>query len=209
MRSVKVALAVALVLLAVAIGAVLSRAPLTVAGTNSIPVPAPVALTRGNVSSCQAGTLPKGTSAIRVSLSSGAGPRLRLKVFSGSRLITQGERAAGWGLEGNVVIPVKAVPGAVRNARICTEVGPAAEPVGVLGRPIGPGSAQQRSFKAVKLRFEYLRPGPKSWLSLASSISYHMGLGHAASGKWLALLVLAAMIEIVILVSQLAWEELR
>jgi hypothetical protein len=209
MRSVKVALAVAIALTAVAIGVILSRAPLTVAGTNSVPVKAPVAFTRGNTGSCQTGTLPQGTSGIRVSLASGVGPRLHIRVLSGSRVVTQGERPAGWGLETNVVVPVRAVTHTVRKAVICITLGRVVEPMPVLGVPTRPGAPQPLAFKDVRLRLEYLRPGPKSWWSLASSISYHMGLGHAASGAWLAFLVLAAMIAIVVLAARLTLEELR
>jgi hypothetical protein len=209
MRSVKVALAVAIAFTVVAIGAVLSRAPLTVAGTNSVQVKAPVAFTHGNTSSCQTGTLPQETSGIRVSLASGAGPRLHIRVLSGSRVVTQGERPAGWGLEANVVVPVRAVTRTVRNALICITVGRVVEPMPVLGVPTRPRSPQPLAFKDVRLRLEYLRPGPKSWWSLASSISYHLGLGRAASGTWLAFFVLSVMIAIAILAVRLTLEELR
>jgi hypothetical protein len=56
---------------------------------------------------------------------------------------------------------------------------------------------------------EYLRPGRKSWWSLASSVAHHMGLGHAASGTWIVFLVLALMLTVVILASRLALRELR
>jgi hypothetical protein len=209
MRSVKITLAVAIALMIVAIGVVLSRAPLIATGANSVGTASPVAFTRGNTSSCQTGTLPQGTSGIRVSLASGVGPWVRITVFSGSQIITRGERAGGWGLAENVLVPVRAVSRTIPDARICTAVGRVVEPMPVLGAPIRPGTPHQLSFKDIKLRLEYLRPGPKSWLALASSITHHMGLGHAASGSWLAFFVLAVMVAIVVLAARLTLEELR
>jgi hypothetical protein len=209
MRRVKVALVVALALTAVAIGVTLSHAPLRVVGTNAVPVEAPVAFTRGDTSKCQVGTVPQGTSGIRVSIASGAGPRLRLKVLSGSRVIAQGERAAGWGLEDSALVPVSAVPHTIRDALICIAVGAAAEPEPVLGVPTRRGSSNALGFNDVKLRLEYLRPAHRSWWSQVSSIAYHMGLGHAASGTWLVFLVLALMIGVAVLAARLVLEELR
>src|SRR6202035_4134591 len=99
MRSVMVVLAVGLALLAIAVVALLSRAPLTVAGTNSIPAKVDVELEKGDVGSCQpAGTIPQGTSAIRIAIEARAvGPMVTLKVFSGSRVLTEGREVAGWG----------------------------------------------------------------------------------------------------------------
>ncbi len=57
----------------------------------------------------------------------------------------------------------------------------------------------QRSKKhapVILLRAEYLRPGPSTWLSLASSIASRMGLAHAPSGTWVVYLTVAAMIAI-------------
>jgi hypothetical protein len=206
---VKLTLAVGMALLIVAIVVVLSHAPLTVAGTNSIAAPVPVTTTSGNTTTCQIATLPKGTAGIRVSLSAAAGPKLQLRVYSRSRLLAQGERPAGWGLEANVVIPLSALRQVARNARVCITIGPTFEPVTVLGTPTRAGQAGVSGLEGVALRFEYLRPGPKTWWSLAPSIAYHMGLGHAPSGTWLAFVVLAVMIAVAILTVRQALEGLR
>ena len=130
-------------------------------------------------------------------------------MLSGSRVVAQGERAAGWGLEDNALVPVDAVPHTISNALICIAVGPAAEPEPVLGVPTRHGSPNELPFKDVKLRLEYLRPAHRSWWSQISSVAYHMGLGHAASGTWLVFLVLALMIALTVLAARLLLEELR
>jgi hypothetical protein len=210
MLSVKVALAFSITLLIVAIGVVLSRSPLVVAGTNSVELATAVPLSKSaSHSSCQAvGTVPQGTSAIRVSLSSGAGPTVRLKVLSSSHVVTEGELPAGWGLQANVSVPVKRLSHTVRNATICTSVGPSVERLFTFAPPIRPGNKENLGLNDVRLRMEYLRPGSHSWWSLASSVAYHMGLGHAASGTWLVFLVLALMLAVSVLAVRLTLREL-
>jgi hypothetical protein len=199
-----------LTLVVIAIGVTLSRAPLSVAGTNSIPAKLAVGHTWGNAHSCQrGGTLPQGTSVIRVSLSADVGPKVSLSVFSGSRLLTKGERGAGWGEEETVSVPVRRVSHPVRNAFICTTVGPSIAHLQINGTPRQATSSPTLGLRDVLLRMEYLRPGRKSWWSLASSVAYHMGLGHAARGTWIVFLMLALMLAVVILASRLALRELR
>lgn len=211
MRSVKVALAVALALVAVAIGAVLSHSPLTVVGRNSVQAP----LYRdgsvsADASSCQpAGTVPEGTSAIRISLGANVNPKIGVKVFAGSHLVTRGELGAGGGLNASATVPVRPVSSTVREAQICMTLGPSAEPVGIRGIPTQLTANGVYRLQDVKLRTEYLRPGPKSWWSRASSIVYRMGLGRAAGGEWIAFLVLAMMLAVVVLASRLTLKELR
>jgi hypothetical protein len=54
-----------------------------------------------------------------------------------------------------------------------------------------------------------LRPGTKSWWSMASSIAYHMGLGHAPSGTWIVFLLIVLVLGVVFIVVRLTLEELR
>ena len=77
MRSVRVALGVGLTLTLLAVALVLSGSPTTVAGSNSVPPPLRLlAELKGAQRLCeQGGTVPGGTSAIRVSLASHTGPR--------------------------------------------------------------------------------------------------------------------------------------
>ena len=196
---VRLALATALLATVAMLGVVLSRAPLLLAGTNRIPAKPAVTFIRHSETRCQGGgTLPAGTRAIRVSLSANAGPSVSLRVLSGSRLITSGERGAGWGTDETVTVPVRRVPATIGDVRVCAAIGRAAEPIQVNGAPVRTSSGAE----AIWLRLEYLRPGSASWASLAAVVARHMGVGHAPGGVWVALLVIAAMSAVCILVSR-------
>jgi len=206
-RSAKLALVAGLVAVAVAVVAVLSQSPLTVAGTNSVPAPNKSGFIRGNTSICvSGGTIPQNTTAIRIPLGANAGPTMGVKVFSGARVLTAGTREAGWGVEDTVTVPVARVVHAANDTRVCIAIGPtlflrayatvlaAASP-----RDRGPPVDSRMEY----LRLEYLRPAPTSWWSIAPTIARHLGLGHAAAGIWNALFVLALMLAVVLLVSLL------
>jgi hypothetical protein len=201
---VRLALAAGLALTAVALGVVLSRPPLIVAGANGVPANLAVAYINGGETACQGGgTLPAGTEAIRVSLSANTGPRVSLSVLSGSTVVTEGERDAGWGIDETVSVPVRRVPATIRGARICTTIGPAAEAVQVNGARAGTSGGGH----AILLRMEYLRPGPRSWLSLAASIARRMGIARAPGGAWVAYLAIAVMLAVCVLASRLLLRE--
>jgi hypothetical protein len=210
MRSVRIALAVALALVFVTVGAVLSHSPLIVAGANSIEAPLyRNGSVQANASSCQpAGIVPRGTSAIRISLGANVDPRIGVKVFADSRLLTEGERGAGGGLNANATVPVRRVQNTVSGALVCITLGPSAEEVGIRGIPTQPNARGVYSLQDVRLRLEYLRPGPKSWWSLASSIAFRFGLGRAVSGTWIGFLVLAGMLAVAALAARLTLQEL-
>ena len=210
MRSVKIALAGGLTLLFVAIVLVLSHSPLVAVGANA--VQAPLYRNGGvvsNASSCQpAGTVPRGTSAIRISLGANVNPRITVKVFSGSRLVTQGTQGAGGGLNASATVPVKRVASTVDNAVLCMTLGPSAEVVGIRGIPTQQSPSTIYQLQDVKLRTEYLRPGPSSWWSRASAIAHRFGLGRAAGGTWIGFLVIAVMFAVAALASRLTLKEL-
>jgi hypothetical protein len=201
MRRVPVALAAGLVLIVAALVVVLSRAPLTLAGTNGVVANPKVAKTGGQVTICRnEGTLPANTSAIRVSLSANVGPKVTVRVQSGKTVVAEGSRPPGWGLAETVTTPVKPIPHAIRNVRICTRVGAAAETIEIKGTIIK---------GVVALRVEYLRAGPSSWWSLASSVADHIGLGRSPTGTWIAWLAVALMLAIAGLTSRLLVQEMR
>jgi hypothetical protein len=209
MRAVGIALGAGLLLTAIAIGVVLSRSPYTVAGTNSVFAEGTAKIVYDGQSGCQTGeTLPRGTSAIRVSLSANVGPRVAIRVLDGSRVLTQGERAAGWGVAETVTVPVRPLSRAIHNVRVCTSTGRPIENLQINGTP-----ASSRSVKGnldgVTLRMEYLRPGTTSWLSLARATSRRLGLGRAASGTWIVFVLLALMITVAGLASRLTYREMR
>ncbi len=186
---VRLALAAALVALGVALGVVLTGSPVTVAGTNGVPVEGTAAYLRGDQTVCQpSGTVPVGTDAVRISFGANAGPTVTVRVLSGSTVVSEGSRDAGWGI-GSVTVPVRRVPDTVYDASICATLGAAVETVAAKGEILATGAGQS----VVRLRMEYLRPGSSSWLALVPSIASHMGIGRAPSGTWVAYLVVALM----------------
>jgi hypothetical protein len=204
---VRLALATGLAVTAAALAFVLTRPPLTaVAGSNGIPAEPAVGLfiDGGGGGVCQAaGTVPKGTEAIRVSLSANTGPRVSLKVLSGSTVVTEGEQPSGWGVDETLTVPVARVGRTIPEASVCTTVGPVVEPVQINGtRVVTPAGLH-----ALWLRMEYLRPGPRSWLSLAASIAGRMGLAHAPGGAWVAWLTIAVMLAVGLLAARLVLRE--
>lgn len=209
MRSVRVALAVGLVLTATAVGVALSRSQFTVAGSNGVPYELPYTRVAGGSSGCQeSGTIPQGTTAIRLPLGANQGPKVTLKVLAGSVVITHGVRQAGWGFAKTVTIPVKRVSRTVPHTRVCIVLGPDLEPVNIyatFGRAAIIAGAES---EAPMYRVEYLRPGHRSWWSLVSSVAHRMGLGRAASGTWIVFLVVALMITVATLASRLILREL-
>jgi hypothetical protein len=204
MLRVRLGLAAGLAGTVLALALVLSRPPLVLGGSNGVAPNFAITFTRGSETICQPGrTLPAGTEAIRVSLSPNIGPKVDLKVFSGSKTITEGEREAGWGVDETVTVSVKRVAHTTRDTRICTKIGPAAEGVQVNGEHVTVGGRQ-----AIWLRMEYLRPGQRSWLSLGPSIASRMGLAHSPTGAWAGYAAIAVMIAVCGLASRLVLREL-
>jgi Predicted membrane protein (DUF2142) len=193
---VPVALATGLTLIALALALTLTRSPLVVAATNSIPPETTIATTRAAGGICQQGeTLPGATTAMRISVSATIGPRVTVTALSGSRVIARGTRGPGWTGE-NPLVAVRRIPQTIPDARVCVALGPALGTVGLLGAPVdNEGHA--------KLRIEYLRPGPRSWWSLASATARRMGLGRSPGGTWVALVALALMATAAVLASWL------
>jgi Predicted membrane protein (DUF2142) len=205
-QRVRVALAVGLVLLVVALVIVLSQSPLTVAGTNAVPANPHVLIVNGGNTVCAPkSAMPAGTTAIRLSIVGNAGPDVKLRARSGPGVVASGERHAGWGITESLTVPVNRVGEALPNTEICLTFGRAVEGVaidGALVKTIGGGEAPS-------FRIEYLKPGSQSWWSLASGVAERMGLGHAPSGTWIAFLLIALMIALAALVSRLIVRELR
>lgn len=211
MRSVRIALAVGLGLLAIAIGLVLAHSPMSVAHTNGITPKERLAVTHRNADYCQAHELlPRGTSAIRVSLSTLTGPRVSVVVTSGGRGITSGERGSGW-TSRVVTIPVKPLPRTVSGVTVCTSFRLRDEILTVFGAATPHAIAARFGSRVLpgKMRIEYLRAGERSWASQIPSIVRRMGLGHAHAGSWIVLLALALLAAVAALASNLVLKELR
>ncbi len=207
---VRVALGAGLTLLTVALGVVLSGSPLGVAGTNSVLAGAAAGTAAGGFSSCQAaGTLPRGTTAVRISASANTGPWVRVQVVSAGRVVTSGERGAGWGVTETVTVPLRPLPSPIDGAEICLRFGPVIEGIRLNGTPRPRTGSGTTARPPVLLRFEYLRPRRESWWSSALSIARRVGHERTPSGTWAFFLVLVLMIGVVALVLRAALRELR
>jgi hypothetical protein len=201
-RSVRIALGVGLALLLVAIALVLSESPARVLGSNDVPARERAAFVNGGFHTCQTvATLPRGTTAIRLSASANTGPRLTLTVRSRGRVIDTGRRGAGWGVTETVTVPITRVPQTVTGAQICLAFGEVIEPIQINGTPA-------HATGAVLLRFEYLSPSQESWWSRASSVAHRLGYGRVPSGIWVVIVVIALMIGVALLASRLVLDEM-
>ena len=216
-RRVRVTLAVGIGLVVLAAAVTLTRAPprvlRTVALSESIgrEEHVPLAFTTGEATVCQTGeALPAGVTGIRVWLRSVFGPPVHVAVYeegAGTRVLTQGSRAADWTGQ-SVTVPVRALGSASANTKLCVGFAPNSELVVLLGgRAAGAGatvsadppltpaaSAIGGGRLAGQVGVEYLGPGRGSWWSRIATVAGHMGLGRAFSGDWIAPLVAALMI---------------
>jgi hypothetical protein len=209
---VTVALGLGLALLAVALTIILSGSPLVLARANPVPADEPVYRATGGSGACQDGeTVPAGVSAVRLILVAVVGPRVSVTIASAAGPVAAGSVDSGW-TAGAVTVPVKALAHPVASARICFQLGRSAEGVEVGGSPARPAlAARTLSGKALPGRFtiEYMHRAHGSWWSSAETVARRLGLGHAPSGTWLAVLLLLTMGSVVATASWLALKELR
>jgi 4-amino-4-deoxy-L-arabinose transferase-like glycosyltransferase len=201
---VKIAIGVGLTVLAIAIAAVLSQSPLVVIGSNAVPASKRVIYEAGGKSFCQpGGTLPPRTSAVRISAIAKIGPTVSVQMLSGTHVVAQGRRAAGWGDAETVTIPLTPVSHAVPNARLCVKLGPFGEGIALFGAStemaVGNGRVETRK----EFRIEYLRTGRQSWWSLIPGVVRRMGFGHAPASAWAVFLLAAMMVAVAVLALRL------
>ncbi len=198
----RVALAMCLVLMVAAIAATLSRSPATVARGNQIETAEEIAAVTGHFADCQRNEiLPQGTTAIRLSLDTVLGPRIKLRVLKGKQLLTSGERGAGW-TAADVTVPVRPVAETTRGVAVCFEFSANDESVELAGEPARASHTAKSGPGVIKV--EYLEPGHQTWWSLASSVAAHMGVGHAWSGSWIVPFLAAVMLVVLAIVSRSA-----
>jgi hypothetical protein len=212
MRSVRIALAVGLTLLVLAIGVTLARTPMAVIATNGIPDAGEVARTRRGASACQSSeVVPAGTTAVRLTLAAELGPSLTVAAKSGARTITHGARGAGW-TGSSVTVPVQRVSRTTSDAEVCFTLARPAEEIAIFGKHTSRANAlvgPRGQGLPGRMGVEYLRPGSTSWLSLAPAIARRMGFGHAWGGTWIVFALLAAMASGAGLLMWLTLGELR
>lgn len=220
------ALAAALAVTAIAVALVLSGGPPAVTRSASLTAPGILGSSTLGERICQAGeVLPRDTTAIRVWLETVIGPRVSVQAFAGKRVLTRGNRGPGW-TAGSVTIPVTRVTHTTSHVTVCVHAAAPGEPMGLQAVPTPPAIAAidrqgplahsdphlASSYRVGplpgRLQIEYLRPGSRSWWSLVLSTARRMGLGHAFSGTWIALLAFALMVGVAASMSWLVLEEL-
>lgn len=205
-----VALAAGLALIALAFVLTLAHAPLTVA-RSGVATEHTVVSTAKPASACQGGeTLPRDTTALRLSLTSALGPRVAVTVLSSSGVVARGTAQPGWS-DASVTIPVRPLPRTVAPAKVCFAMTLMNGKIAMRGTRTSPAVAARSSEGPLpgRMGIEYLRPSDSSWWSRATAVARRLGLGHAASGTWNALLVIALAASFITLSSWLVVKELR
>lgn len=208
-----IVLAAGLALIMVALLVTLSRSPLTLDGTNSVRAESKLVRTTraSRIEGCQTGeVLPGDTTAVRLSLFAVIGPRVTVRILSGSQVLSSGTRAPGW--VGSVVtVPVRPLPSAHSPVKLCFKLTSVNGPILVIGQdtPRAEAAVFNGAVLPGRMRVEYLRPGHASWWSHAGSIVRHLGFGHAAGGAWDAVLASILASAVLALATWVAAKGLR
>ncbi|HEY7952365.1 MAG TPA: hypothetical protein VID70_05205 [Solirubrobacteraceae bacterium] len=207
---IRLTIAIGLALTAVAVGISLARSPLVRAGTDGTPLPTEIGATSVPTTICQGEeTVPAGTTAMRVSMLSLLGPRIKLVARSGGQVITTGEIGYGW--TGSVVtIPVARVVGTHRHTNICVSLAKRQQLVNLRGAntKFSPAVTEGKQVLSGRMRFDYLRPDNKSWLSLALPTARRIGL-NIGGGAGIILIPLMLLLSAGTLASWLLVRDLR
>lgn len=175
-------------------------------------------ITTGDPTVCQAGeVLPRGVSAIRLSTWGFFGARVRVAVYGGSRVLTEGRRGADWTSD-SVTVPVKPLARTSTGTKLCFTLGPNSESILLLGALTPPREAATISESGVargapqllegRVTVEYLASGQGSWWSRILTVARHVGLGRSFSGTWIALLIAALTLAAGALAVRLTLREL-
>jgi hypothetical protein len=207
---IRLTIAIGLALTALAVGISLARSPLVRAGTDGTPLPTEIGATSVPATICQGEeTVPAGTTAIRVSLLSLLGPRIKLVARSGGQAVTTGEIGYGW--TGAVVaIPVTRVVGIHAHTKICVTLAKRQQLVNLRGvnTKFSPAVTEGKQVLPGRMRFDYLRPDSSSWLSLALPTARRIGL-NIGGGAGIVLIPLMLLLSAVALTSWLLARDLR
>jgi hypothetical protein len=210
-KQARTALLLSLALLVVVGALTLARAPLRVVRVGARPDTTLAKATGITPTVCQAQeTLPAGVSAIRLGIEASFGPKVLVRAYSRSRILTSGSRSPNW-TASSVTVPVKPLEHGVSDVKLCFSIPANSGFLQLYGVQTSPrqaavGGNGQRLPGRVSVT--YLAPGSGSWWSRARSVARHIGLGHAITGTWVALLVAALMAAVVALMTGLAWREL-
>ncbi|HEY3960202.1 MAG TPA: DUF2142 domain-containing protein [Solirubrobacteraceae bacterium] len=187
--------------MAVALALAMSHSPPDVARTNAVPIDEVIAVAPPAFAACQGSeVLPRGTTAVRLSLEALLGPRVTVRIVRKGAVLSTGERAAGWSKQ-SVTVPVRALRRSVANVSLCFALAPHDETVNIKGKAAG--RRPDGSVTGGRIRIEYLRPGKRSWWGLIPMVARRMSWGHATSGVWIVLAVLVTMVALAAIVSLL------
>ncbi|HXP38469.1 MAG TPA: hypothetical protein VN817_11955 [Solirubrobacteraceae bacterium] len=148
---------------------------------------------------------------MRLSVDAFSGPRVVVHAFEHGAVIASGETASGW-TGGVVTVPVKPLAQARADVTVCASLYTNGdETISLVGEPADRKHAArgERGVLPGRVQIEYLRPGRSSWFSLAPEVARRMGLGHAGSGTWGVLLVIALSLGVIALSSRTAIRGLR
>jgi len=179
--SARLALAVGVLALGLALLALLAHAEPRLAGSNDVPAASVLARTPATGTRfCQRGELlPAGTAALRLSLRAAGGPAVQVAATRAGRTLARGTHAGGWRGAG---VTVALRPAAQRDARVAVCVTLAGGgPVAVLG-------------SGGRMRISYLRAGRESWLALAPTLAERAAPGLGTDGTPIAVVCLLLML---------------
>lgn len=205
---VAITLAVGFALITALLIGTLVQTPDEIIATNTTALATEVGLFSRPSTICQANErIPASTTALRVSLVAYIGPAVSVTVSHGGHLLATGHHDAGW-VSGSLTLPLKPPVASPTDATICVTGASAALPVAIFGDGTPRDSAATINGELLpgRMRIEYLAPGHRSWLSLATDIARRLGLGHAPSGTWIVL-PLAAMMALAVALG--AWLLMR
>lgn len=205
----RITLAIGLALSVVAVLVVLQHSPLTVAATNGVQARTQLDVLEEATTVCQYGqALPQRISAIRLSFEATTGPKIAVAVSSNGHVMTRGVIGSGW-YGSAVTVPMRPLPRAYSDVKICARFGSLIGRVGVSGEPASTVAPAGSGLLAGRLRIVYLRPSARSWWSLAGSVIEQMARGRAASGRWIVFPIAALIASAIALASLALTRELR
>lgn len=227
MRKVAITLAVGVALIAAASAVALTRSPPRVARVGVLTADAravPLGKVLGDATICQSGeTLPASVSGVRIGMWAFYGARMHVRVYSGSRILTEGSRGPNWTSD-SVTVPVRPVDHQTSGVSVCIGIGPNSQPLLLLGSstpdkesasmalgvntPTPAAATGSHSLLKGRIGLEYLAAGRGSWWSRVSAVAKHLGLGRAYTGTWIALLLAALMAAVGVFAIRLTLREL-
>ena len=210
MTRARLALVLSLTVVAAISAWTLTRAPLRVVRVAAKPEEE-LGSTTGKPTVCQANeVLPDQVSDIRLGLGASFGPTVLVRAYSGSQVVTSGNRTANW-TGSSVTVPVKPLKHTASHVKLCFYVPANSGSLQLYGaRAAADNDARTGSGQLLpgRMSIEYLVSGHGSWWSRALTVSRHMGIGRAFSGTWIVLIVAALAAAVSALVIGLAWREL-